>query len=361
MNQAKLGPRMDINLDADLNSTLEAMQESDLCIVKQYRKLQADYDLLKIEKQELEAQICRFRSARQETVTRVKCVLGLFTHFERKNLLVTRQTKDAVFTLNRILEKNIDENEPLLQSGSTTDDQIPTYLAKLRAERNNRDSAWQRKYKEMQLNAETEKRNLKRRLEIVEQQNAEAEQTIVEVKAKRARLDEDQGKFDSVKTALENKAEEGVRMVKVKKEAVEKFNENMMEREEKLSKERRNFTVEKRKLKEKIKATLLSQDPDWTPPGTSTSNSRPSTSLTQSTPLALPRLEPTNPSIPLTLPPASSAADTTSAESAEIKTEEIKIEATPVRDPDFGSNPLRTRPILDRGAKRRFSEIIILD
>ena len=37
------------------------------------------------------------------------------------------------------------------------------------------------------------------------------------------------------------------------------------------------------------------------------------------------------------------------------------MEATPVRDPDFGPNPLRTRPILDRGAKRRFSEIIILD
>ena len=40
-----------------------------------------------------------------------------------------------------------------------------------------------------------------------------------------------------------------VRMVKVKKEAVEKFHENMMEREEKLSKERRNFTAEQRKIK----------------------------------------------------------------------------------------------------------------
>ena len=213
----------------------------------------------------------------------------------------------------------------------------------------------------MQLNAETEKHNLKRRLEIVEQQNAEAEQTIVEAKAKRARLDEDQSKFDSVKTSLENKAEEGVRMVKVKKEAVEKFHENMMVREEKLSKERRNFTVEQRKLKEKIKATLLSQEPDWIPPGISTPNLLPPRNLTQSTPSAFPRLEPTNPPIPLTLPPVSSVADTTSAESAEVKTEEIKIEATPVRDPDFGPNPLRTRPILDRGAKRRFSEIIILD
>ena len=351
---------MDINLDADLNSTLEAMKDSDLCIVKQYRKLQADYDLLKIQNQELEAQNCRFRSARQETVIRVNVVLGLFTHFERKNLLVTRQTKDAVFTLNRILEKNVDENEPLLQSTST-DDQIPTYLAKLRAERNNRDSAWQRKYKEMQLNLDAEKRNLKRGREIVDQQNAEAEQTIEEVKAKKARLDEDQNKFNSVKVALENKAEEGVRMVKVKKEAVEKFHENMMEREEKLSKERRNFTAEQRKIKEKIKATLLSQDPDWTPPGTSTSNTRTARNATQSTPLALPRHEVTNPPIPLTLPSASPAADNSSAESADVKTEEIKIEATPVRDPDFGPNPLRTRPILDRGAKRRFSEIIILD
>ena len=351
---------MDINLDADLNSTLEAMKESDLCIVKQFRKLQADYDLLKMEKQELEAQNCRFRSARQETVTRVKCVLGLFTHFERTNLLVTRQTKDAVFTLNRILEKNVDENEPL-PSSSTTDDQIPTYLAKLRAERNNKDSAWQRKYKEMQLNLDAEKRNLKRGREIVEQQNAEAEQTIVEVKAKRAKLDEDQNNFNSVKTSLENKAEEGVRMVKVKKEAVEKFHENMMVREEKLSKERRNFTMEQRKLKEKIKATLLSQDPDWTPPGTSTPNTRSSRNVTQSTPSALPRVEPTNRSIPLALPSSSSAADVTSTESADVKTEEIKMEATPLRDPDFGPNPLRTRPILDRGAKRRFSEIIILD
>ena len=36
------------------------------------------------------------------------------------------------------------------------------------------------------------------------------------------------------------------------------------------------------------------------------------------------------------------------------------IKREPVRDPDF-PNPLRTRPILDRGAKRRYSEIIILD
>ena len=360
MNQAKPGPRMNINLDADLNSTLEAMQESDLCIVKQYRKLQGDYDLLKIEKHELEAQICRFRSARQETVTRVKVVLGFFAKHERKNIPIDiqhRETKAAVFTLNRTLEKNVDENNP--EPSSSTDDPIPTYLAKLRANRDNKDSAWQRKYKEMQLNLDAEKRNLKRGREIVEQQNAEAEQTIVEVKAKRGRLDEDQNKFDSVKTSLEKKAEEGVRMVKVKKEAVEKFHENMMVREEKLSRERRNFTVEQRKLKEKIRATLLSQDPDWTPPGTP--NTRPSRNLNQSTPLALPRLEPTNPSISLSLPPAPSPANTTSTESAEVKTEEIKIEATPVRDPDFGPNPLRTRPILDRGAKRRFSEIIILD
>ena len=354
---------MDINLDADLNSTLEAMQESDLCIVKQYRKLQADYDLLKIQKQELEAQNCRFRSARGETVCRIKIVIGFFAKHERKNIPIDvhhRDTKSAVFTLNRALEKNIDEDEPL-PSSSSTDDQVPTYLAKLRAERNNKDSAWQRKYKEMQLNLDAEKRNLKRGREIVEQQNAEAEQTIVEVKAKRAKLDEDQNNFNSVKTSLENKAEEGVRMVKVKKEAVEKFHENMMVREEKLSKERRNFTMEQRKLKEKIKATLLSQDPDWTPPGTSTPNTRSSRNLTQSTPSALPRVEPTNRSIPLALPSSSSAADVTSTESADVKTEEIKMEATPLRDPDFGPNPLRTRPILDRGAKRRFSEIIILD
>ena len=353
---------MDINLDADLNSTLEAMKDSDLCIVKQYRKLQADYDLLKIQYQELEAENCRFRSARGETVCRIKVVLGFFAKHERKNIPIDiqhRETKAAVFTLNRTLEKNVDENDSV--PSSSTDDQIPTYLAKLRANRDNKDSAWQRKYKEMQLNLDAEKRNLKRGREIVDQQNAEAEQTIEEVKAKKARLDEDQNKFNSVKAALENKAEEGVRMVKVKKEAVEKFHENMMEREEKLSKERRNFTAEQRKLKEKIKATLLSQDPDWTPPGTSTPNTRPARNAIQSTPLALPRQEVINPPIPLTLPPELSAADNTSAELADVKTEEIKIEATLVRDPDFGPNPLRTRPILDRGAKRRFSEIIILD
>ena len=353
---------MDINLDADLNSTLEAMKDSDLCIVKQYRKLQADYDLLKIQYQELEAENCRFRSARGETVCRIKVVLGFFAKHERKNIPIDiqhRETKAAVFTLNRALEKNVDENDP--EPSSSTGDQIPTYLAKLRANRDNKDSAWQRKYKEMQLNLDAEKRNLKRGREIVDQQNAEAEQTIEEVKAKKVRLDEDQNKFNSVKAALENKAEEGVRMVKVKKEAVEKFHENMIEREEKLSKERRNFTAEQRKIKEKIKATLLSQDPDWTPPGTSTPNTRPARNSIQSTPLALPRHEVINPPIPITLPPASSAAGDTSVESADVKAEEIKMEATPVRDPDFGPNPLRTRPILDRGAKRRFSEIIILD
>ena len=73
--------------------------------------------------------------------------------------------------------------------------------------------------------------------------------SIEEVKIKKERLIDDQTKFDAVKSNLENKAKEGVRMVKIKKEAVEKFHENMMVREEKLSKERRNFAAEKRRLK----------------------------------------------------------------------------------------------------------------
>ena len=69
------------------------------------------------------------------------------------------------------------------------------------------------------------------------------------------------------------------------------------------------------------------------------------------------RLAGTNLSIPVSRSTSQNVYDT----SADVKPE-IKQEAKPVRDPDFERfDPLRTRPILDRGAKRRFSEIIILD
>ena len=174
------------------------------------------------------------------------------------------------------------------------------------------------------------------------------------MKIKKERLIDDQTKFDAVKSNLENKAKEGVRMVKIKKEAVEKFHENMMVREEKLSKERRNFAAEKRRLKR-------NRDPDWTPPGTMSPSKRPSSSrapnINSSTGLGARRLAGANPSIPV----SRSTSQNVNERSADIK-QEIKQEAKPVRDPDFERfDPLRTRPILDRGAKRRASDIIILD
>ena len=264
-------------------------------------------------------------------------------------------------TLERILEKNVDENNPI--PGKSEDSEIPTYLAKklLRANRRNKDSAWQRKFKVLELNANAQKENLKRGLEIVEKQKTEAKKTVEEVQSKKAKLNEDRSKFDSVKAKLEHKAEEGVRMVKIKKEAVEKFHENMIEREEKLSKERRNFTAEKRKFKDKLTSAMRS-DPDWTPPGTTTPNSRPGPSRTTTSTVASNARHSLNPSVPVSRPPTATPSNNSNVfdASADVKPE-IKLEAKPIRDPDFGPNPLRTRPILDRGAKRRYSDIIILD
>ena len=297
--------------------------------------------------------------ARHETVIRVKGLIGTFAKLERKKLEPDVHIQQVtVFTLNRVLEKNVDENEPV--PGRSEDD-IPTYLAKLRAKRNNADSAWQRKYKEMQLNANAEKENLKRGLEIVKKQKTEAQKTIEEVTAKKAKLNEDRSKFNSVKAKLEHKAEEGHRMVKIKKEAVEKFHENMMEREEKLSKERRNFIAEQRKFKDKLKSAMRN-DPDWTPPGTASSNSRPGPSRTTTSTVAPTARHSLNPPVPVSRPSTATPSNNSNVFDASVDVKpEIKLEAKPVRDPDFGPNPLRTRPILDRGAKRRYSDIIILD
>lgn len=292
--------------------------------------------------------------ARQETVVRINHLIPMFANLEGKindQILSTNVQKTTVFTLNRVLEKNVDENEPLPDAA---DDEIPTYLAKIRATRRSKDKAWQRKYKELQLNVDAEKRNLKRGIEIVANQKSEAKQTMEEVKIKKERLIDDQTKFDSVKSNLENKAKEGVRMVKIKKEAVEKFHENMMVREEKLSKERRNFAAEKRKFKR-------NQDPDWTPPGATSPNKRPCLSRAPNTSSSAGssarRLAGPNPSIPVSRSTDQNDNDTP----ADVKPE-IKQEAKPVRDPAFERfDPFRTRPILDRGAKRRTSDIIILD
>ena len=312
----------------------------------------------------------------------------MFANLERKKndpISSTNVQKTTVFTLNRILEKHVDENEPL---PDVADDEIPTYLKKIRDKRKNSDGAWHRKYKELQLNVDAEKRNLKRGIEIVENQKSEAKKTrdscprysdfhlvlircglgisvfygslrktIEEVKIKKEKLIDDKTKFESVKSKLEHKAEQGVRMVKIKKEAVEKFHENMMVREEKLSKERRNFAAEKRKFKR-------NQDPDWTPPGTTSPSKRPCLSRVPNTSSSAGssarRLAGTNPSIPVSRSSGSTCQNENES-SADVKPE-IKQEAKPVRDPAFERfDPSRTRPILDRGAKRRASDIIILD
>ena len=287
-------------------------------------------------------------------MVRINRLINQFANLERKKndqVLSKNVQTNTVFTLNRVLEKNVDENEP---QPDAADDEIPTYLAKIRATRRNKDVAWQRKFKELQLNVDAEKRNLKRGIDIVENQKSEAKKTIEEVKIKKERLIDEQTKFESVKSNLENKAMEGVRMVKIKKEAVEKFHENMMVREEKLSKERRNFAEEKRRFKR-------NRDPDWTPPGTTNPSKRPSSSrvpnASSSVGSGAQRLAGTNPSIPVSRSTSNNVNET----SADVK-QEIKQEAKPVRDPDFERfDPLRTRPILDRGAKRRASDIIILD
>ena len=101
----------------------------------------------------------------------------MFAKIERQindQILSTHIQKTTVFTLNRVLEKNVDENEPLPDA---VDDEIPTYLKKIRAKRKNSDNAWHRKYKELQLNVDAEKRNLKRGIEIVKNQKSEAKKT----------------------------------------------------------------------------------------------------------------------------------------------------------------------------------------
>ena len=101
----------------------------------------------------------------------------MFAKIERQindQILSTHIQKTTVFTLNRVLEKNVDENEPLPDA---VDDEIPTYLKTIRAKRKNSDNAWHRKYKELQLNVDAEKRNLKRGIEIVKNQKSEAKKT----------------------------------------------------------------------------------------------------------------------------------------------------------------------------------------
>ena len=115
--------------------------------------------------------------ARQETVVRINHLIPMFANLEGKindQILSTNVQKTTVFTLNRVLEKNVDENEPLPDA---VDDEIPTYLKKIRAKRKNSDNAWHRKYKELQLNVDAEKRNLKRGIEIVKNQKSEAKKT----------------------------------------------------------------------------------------------------------------------------------------------------------------------------------------
>ena len=110
-------------------------------------------------------------------MTRIKSLINQFASLERKKnnqVLSEAVQKTTVFTLNRVLEKNVDEDEPLPDAD---DDEIPTYLKKIRAKRKNSNNAWHRKYKELQLNVEAEKRNLKRGIEIVANQKSEAKQT----------------------------------------------------------------------------------------------------------------------------------------------------------------------------------------
>ena len=112
-------------------------------------------------------------------MVRIKHLIPMFARLERTmndQSLASRPNvqKTTVFTLNRILEKNVDENEPLPEAA---DDEIPTYLKKIRDKRKNSDGAWHRKYKELQLNVDAEKRNLKRGIEIVENQKSEAKKT----------------------------------------------------------------------------------------------------------------------------------------------------------------------------------------
>ena len=225
----------------------------------------------------------------------------------------------------------------------------------LKVKFDNMQKTWQQKFEEMQ----NENKKLEEKLEKMEKKLTQEKSTVQDVKSKNARLIKDRESFNSEKKILLKRAEEGQRVVKIKKEAVEKFQENMLKREEKLSKERRNFNAEQRKLNEKIKATLL----EWTStsatssierPGlvrTDSSNTPPITGSNAAGPATI------NPSIPVSRPTGQDDNETLPP-LVDVK-QEIKRE--PVRDSDFGPSPLRTRPILDRGAKRRYSDIIILD
>ena len=216
-----------------------------------------------------------------------------------------------------------------------------------------------KQYEEIQVSNSDEKKKLEERLEIAEKKRAKAEETCRELKFKNEKLIKDRREIKSENQNLKKRAEDGERIVKIKKEAAEKFQENMMKREEKLSKERRNFNAEQRKLNEKIKATLL----EWTSTGAISSNERSGLGRTDSSNTApstgsnAARRATINPSVPVSRPTVQNDNETLPP-LVEVK-QEIKSE--PVRDPDFGPNPLRTRPILDRGAKRRYSDIIILD
>ena len=220
----------------------------------------------------------------------------------------------------------------------------------LKVKFDNMQKTWQQKFEEMQ----NENKKLEEKLEKMEKKLTKEKSTVQEVKSKNARLIKDRESFNSEKKILLKRAEEGERVVKIKKEVVEKFQENMLKREEKLSKERRNFNAEQRKLNEKIKATLL----EWTSTSATSSIERPDSSNTaRITGSNAARPATINPSIPVSRP-TSQDDNETLPPLVDVK-QEIKRE--PVRDPDFGPNPLRSRPILDRGAKRRYSDIIILD
>ena len=211
----------------------------------------------------------------------------------------------------------------------------------------------QQKFEEMQ----NEKKKLEEKLVKVEKKRAKEKATIRELKSKNAKLIKERRKFNLEKKNLKKKAEESEEKVKIKTEAVEKIQENMMKREEKLSKERKNFNAEQRKLNEKIKATLL----DWTSTVTTNSNERPDrtdqSNTTSSTGSTAARPATINPSIPVSRPTGQDDDETLPP----LVNAKPEIKAEPVRDPDFGPNSLRTRPILDRGAKRRYSDIIILN
>ena len=212
---------------------------------------------------------------------------------------------------------------------------------------------WKQKFEEMQ----NEKKKLEEKLEKVEKKRTKEKTTIRELKSQNARLISERKQLDAEMINLKKRAEESEKKVEIKKEAVEEFQENMMKREEKLSKDRRNFNAEQRKLNEKIKATLL----DWTGARSPNEQAGPGRSespdANQSTGSTAARPATINPSIPVSRPTGQDD-DETLPPLVNVKPE---IKTEPVRDPDFGPNPLRTRPILDRGAKRRYSDIIILN